>query len=92
MTEGSKIILQLELVQLAFIYLSMVSLLLLILLKVGRKIKSVCRLSGQIREPSEPSISVNRATVTAREAESEALQPVNQLQVSLSNVGFQYTL
>ena len=74
-TEGSKNILQLKLIQLAFIYLPVVSLLLIILVKVGRKIKSV---SQQIREPSEPSISVNRAT--AREAESEmTLQHLDQL-------------
>ena len=83
-TEGSSNILLLEFVQLAFIYLPMVSLLLIIL---GKRIKSVCQLSGQIREPSEPSISVNRS----READRPEMA-VNQLQVPLLNVGFQYTL
>ena len=90
-TECSKNIHQLKLIQLAFIYLPMVSLLVIILVKMGRKVKSVCQLSGQIREPPEPSmISVNRS----READQPevALQPVNQLQVPLLNVGFQYTL
>ena len=87
--ESNDNILQLKLVQLAFIYLPMVSLLLIVLVKVGRKIKSVYWLSGEIREPSEPSISVNRSG----EGESEmALQPLNQLQIPLLNVGFKYTL
>ena len=89
-TEGSSNILQLKLLQFAFIYLPMVSQLLIILVKVGRKIKSVCQLSGQTREPSEPSISMNRTN--AREESEMAIQPVNQLQVPLLNVGFPYTL
>ena len=89
--EDKNNILQQKLVQLAFIYLPMVSLLLIVIVKVGRKIKSVYWLSGQIREPSEPSIiNVNRG---GSEAESEmALQPLNQLQLPLLNVGFKYTL
>ena len=71
----------------------MVSLLLIVLVKVGRKIKSICRLSGRVREPSQkPSINVNRA---GREGELEmALQPLDQLQAPLLNdiVEFQYTL
>ena len=82
-------ILQLKFVQLVFIYMPMIPLLLIILVKVGRKMKSFCRLSGQIREPSEePSISLNRA----REAESEITVPLAQLQVPLLNARFQYTL
>ena len=83
-TEGNDNILQLKLVQLAFIYLPMVFLLLIIFVKVGRKIKSVCWLSGQTREPSqEPSINMNRA---GREGESEmSLQPLDQLQAPLLN-------
>ena len=82
-------ILHLKLVQLAFIYMPMIPLLLIILVKVGRKMKSFCRLSGQIREPSEePSISLN----TTREAESEITVPLAQLQVPLLNARFQYTL
>ena len=82
-------ILQLKLIQLAFIYMPMIPLLLIILVKVGRKMKSFCRLSGQIREPSEePSLSLNRAT----EAESEITVPLAQLQVPLLNARFQYTL
>ena len=86
----SKNILRLKQIQLAFIYLPMVSLLLIILVKVGRKLKIKNLMICQGEEPPEPSIiSVNRS----RGDESEiALQPVNQLQVPLLNIGFQYAL
>ncbi len=93
-TEGSKNILQLKLIQLAFVYLPILSLLLIIILlvRMGRKIKMVCQVESR-REPPEPSnniISVNRS----RDADQPeiALQPMDQLQAPLLKVGFQYTV
>jgi chromate transport protein ChrA len=56
-TEGSKNILQLKLIQLAFIYLPILSLLLIILVRMGRKIKMVCQVESR-REPPEPSNNI----------------------------------
>ena len=84
-TNRSKNILRLKQIQLAFIYLPMVSLLLIISVKVGRKLKiKMVRQDELRREPPEPLvISVNR------EESDMALQ---QLQLPLLNVGYQCTL
>ena len=66
-------------------YLPMVSLLLIILVKVGRKIKIVCQ-DEPTREPPEPSI------ISADRDESEIALHIQQLQLPLLNVGYQYTL
>ena len=84
-TNRSKNIIRLKQIQLAFIYLPMVSLLLIMLVKVGRKIKIVCQ-DEPTREPPEPSI------ISADRDESEIALHIQQLQLPLLNVGYQYTL
>ena len=80
-TESDYSILHLKIVQLAFIYLPLITLIFVILVKVGRKLNLVCRLSAQAKESLELSISVNRAQDDETEMASQSKQ--EQLQVPL---------
>lgn len=80
-TGSNNNIVNLKLIQLALIYMPMMSLLLIIFMKVGQKIVSLCRLSRRIiREPiQQPSVG----QIGDRDAESETEFPLAQLEVPL---------
>ena len=91
-TEDNNNILLLKSIQLAFIYMPMASLLLVLTLKIGRKLCFLWKSCKNVNQPPEELLSPCASRDT--ETEPEVAFPLAELQVPLpiQDKEFQYTL